>query len=71
MCIRDSAYAIYTCLNPGGDIFLSRLYAAGNHELRPGHRCLETLDEFRAEYIAGEHLAEVAADFLCGTDFRD
>lgn len=49
---------------PGFEVLFGRFYAAGNHELGPRHRGEQSLDEFRAEDVAGEYLAEVAACLL-------
>ena len=56
---------------PAFQVLPGRFHAAGNHDLAPRHRCPETFDEGRPENVAGEHLADIAAGFLCRTDLAD
>lgn len=58
-------------LDPAFDVFACGFYAAGYHDLGPGHGCHESLDEFRAEDVAGEAFAEVASGLLGCADFAD
>lgn len=62
------AYAEDAGLHPALDILFSGLYATGDHEFAPGHRCEQTLDEFGAKNVAGEDLAKVTAGLLSCAD---
>ena len=58
------AHTCGTSLDPCREVFLVGRHATRHHDERPWHWSLQSLYELRAEYIAGEHLAKVAAHFL-------
>ena len=68
---RAHADTIYSGFEPRGEVFPGWLDTTGHHEFGPGHRGEKAFDEFWAEDVAGEHLAQVAAGFLGETDLRD
>ena len=68
---RAHADTIYSGFEPRGEVFPGWLDTTGHHEFGPGHRGEKAFDEFRAEDVAGEYLAQVAAGFLGETDLGD
>ena len=69
--LRAHAHAEDASLEPLREVFLIGRYATGHHDLRPRHRSLQPLHHVGTNDVAGEHLCQIAAQFLCLANLAD